>query len=64
MRSENRYMFERPGLKMDVKNDIFWSEIWPGEPSVTPYEEFPEVRLPLGLSVVCPKSQFSHNSNT
>lgn len=49
---------------MDVKNDIFWSEIWPGEPGVTPYEEFPEVRLPLRLSVVCPKSQFSHNSNT
>ena len=49
---------------MDVKNDIVWSVMGPGEPSVTPYEEFPEVRLPLGLSVVCPKGQFSDNSNT
>ena len=50
---------------MDVKNDIFWSEIGPGELSGTAYEEFTEVPLPLGLSVVCPKGQFSaHNSNT
>ena len=47
---------------MDVKNDSLGSEIGPGEPSGRPYEEFPEVPLPLGLSVVCPKGQFSHNS--
>ena len=54
-------MILRPGLKMDVKNVIFWSEIGPGE-SGTPHKKFPELPLPLGLSVVCPKGQFSHNS--
>ena len=44
------------------KNDSLGSEIGPGEPSGRPYEEFPEVPLPLGLSVVCPKGHFSHNS--
>ena len=30
VRSENRYGFLRPGLKTDVGNGIFWSEIGSG----------------------------------
>jgi len=29
-RSENGYVFLRPGLKTGVENGIFWSEIWSG----------------------------------
>ena len=38
---------KRPGLKMGVKNDIFWSEIGSGFGNPPPPQEFPGVPSPM-----------------
>ena len=49
-RSENGYEFLSPGLKTDVENGIFWSEIGSGfgEPGGTPLPRIPRCTPPLG----------------
>ena len=57
---------QRPGLKTDVKNFIFWSEIGSGfvEPAAHPHHEFPEGSTPLTrVSTPTPTTQPTKQSN-
>ena len=52
-RSESGYGFWRPGLKTNVENGIFWSEIGSGfgEPGDTPLPRIPRSNPPGGSEV-------------
>jgi len=55
VRSENGYGFLRPGLKMGVGNDIFWSEIGSGfgDAGGTPPPKIPRSTPPPSPGHLC-----------